>query len=373
MTPPGPELKPKLTLVPGVDPAKSEPETPADKPAQEQSTIIRLRLNVCLRNLPAFQLSGALPEIADDVVIELPYPVIEPQLASGRVAINPKLFHQAIPENFRQVFVVDATETPVLLPLQEVLQHIPSAALKMRHDQEQEEAVNYFDTPFSKQAQEDQKRFQSPRTEELASNKDQSAAAEIKDPESATPEIAPVATSDARTSESAEPEKPAAAEVENKTAEQLSTLPATPPETKPLPAEGSDKASSVEATSNAKEFVLKASCLPGVTACLISFADGLTMAGNFPPGLGADGICAMAPSLLQKIEKHMPESDLGKLTAMTLHCAKSPLTFFMEGNVCLTVLHSERQLEQVTHEQLVEMTKELAQIFAQPETTHVDH
>ena len=45
----------------------------------------------------------------------------------------------------------------------------------------------------------------------------------------------------------------------------------------------------------------------------------------------------------------------------------------MEGNVCLTVLHSEQTLEAVTQEQLVEMTKELAQIFAQPETTHVDH
>jgi predicted regulator of Ras-like GTPase activity (Roadblock/LC7/MglB family) len=363
MTPPGPELKPKLTLVPGVDPAKSEPETAVDRPAQEKGATIRLRLNVCLRNLPAFQLSGALPEIADDVMIELPYPVIEPQLASGRVAIDPKLFHQAIPENFRHVFVVDTTETPVLLPLQEVLQHIPSAALKMRHDQEQEEAVNYFDTPFSKQAQEDQKRFQGTELATASPSIGEQGAGSTEQPKSTENPV----------SKPGEAEKPATVEVENKAAEQLSTSPDAPSETKPLPAEGSEKAPSIEATSNAKEFVLKASCLPGVTACSISFADGLTMAGNFPPGLGADGICAMAPSLLQKIEKHMPESDLGELTAMTLHCAKSPLTFFMEGNVCLTVLHSERQLEQVTHEQLVEMTKELAQIFAQPETTHVDH
>jgi hypothetical protein len=36
----------------------------------------------------------------------------------------------------------------------------------------------------------------------------------------------------------------------------------------------------------------------------------------------------------------------------------------MQGNVCLSVLHSDKQLEQVTQEQLAEMTTELAQIFA---------
>ena len=128
-----------------------------------------------------------------------------------------------------------------------------------------------------------------------------------------------------------------------------------------------------EAKSNAKEIVIRVSCLPGVAGCSIAFADGLTMAGNLPPNLGADGLCAVAPSVLQKIQKHMPETDLGSLNSMTLNCSKSPMSFFMEGNICLTVLHSEQTLEAVTQEQLVEMTKELAQIFAQPETTHVDH
>ena len=97
------------------------------------------------------------------------------------------------------------------------------------------------------------------------------------------------------------------------------------------------------------------------------------MAGNLPPGIGAEGLCAVAPSVLQKIEKHILETDLGSLTSMTLHCAKSQLSFFMQGNICVTVLHSDHDLERVTQEQLAEMTKELAQVFAQPEITHVDH
>jgi predicted regulator of Ras-like GTPase activity (Roadblock/LC7/MglB family) len=115
--------------------------------------------------------------------------------------------------------------------------------------------------------------------------------------------------------------------------------------------------------------VLRASCLPGVSACSIGFADGLLMAGNLPPDIGAEGLCAMAPSLLQKIDKHMPETNLGALTAMTLHCSKKQLSFFMNGNVCLTVMHEEPELEPVTQEQLAEMSRELAQTFAQPENT----
>jgi predicted regulator of Ras-like GTPase activity (Roadblock/LC7/MglB family) len=394
LTPTHADLKPKLTLVPGVDPAKTEasaaPPSPPAQPAEaakSEAAVVRLRLNVCLRNLPAFQLSGELPEISDDILIELPYSVIEPQLASGRIAIEAKVFHGAIPEKFRNLFVVDATETPVLLPLQEVLQHLPTTALKMRHDQEQEEAIEHFETPFSLHAKEDQKRFGKPtsdagKTPEPPATPELPVAAPTETPQA---EAAPVEKAEEKAPAiAAEPEKPAAIEAEKKTvgteaeskAGSADHQPASPPPatTENQPATSAENTvAAAEAKSNAKEFVLRVSCLPGVAGCSIAFADGLTMAGNLPPGLGADGLCAVAPSVLQKLEKHMLETDLGPLNAMTLHCTKSPLSFFMQGNVCLTVLHAERTLELVTQEQLVEMTKELAQIFAQPETTHVDH
>jgi predicted regulator of Ras-like GTPase activity (Roadblock/LC7/MglB family) len=350
MTPPTEELKPKLTLVPGVDPVKREvsPVTsqPAD-PVKPEGPVIRLRLNVCLRNLPAFQLSGSLPEIADDVMVELPYSLVESQLASGRVAIEPKVFRDAIPEKFRDSFVVDTAETPVLLPLQEVLQHLPDAALKMRQDQEQEEAIDQFETPFSFHAKQDKERLSGTT---VPAQSDKPVEAENKAPAA---EKAPVEVQNKAAKAKTGKQKPA------------SKPPAAAPEPK--------AADPSEAKNNAKEFVLRASCLPGILGCSISFADGLTMAGNLPSGVSAEGICAVAPSVLQKIEKHMHETNLGPLTSMTLRCVKSPLTFFMVGNVCLTALHSDRDLEPVTHDQLAEMTKELAQIFAQPETTHVDH
>ncbi|HJT81804.1 MAG TPA: hypothetical protein VJ719_11445, partial [Chthoniobacterales bacterium] len=360
MTPPGPELKPKLTLVPGVDPVKSEPPAasgpppapPKPKPAKPSLTSIKLRLNVCFRNLPIFQLKGELPQIADDVLIELPYSVIEPQLASGRVAVESKLFQQAIPENYRDLFAVDAAETPVLLPLQEVLQHLPSEALQMRDDQEHEEAVDHFETPFSRHAQEDQTRFgKAPLGDNAETSKPAESGApapadvpKVEQPEvekitqpaasfeigkafsqpdsAAAGEASPVPTAESGQTAAPEPQTPATGE----TAEVKGSadVPAATDEVKTeieQPESSTPVAPTLEAKSSAKEFVLKASCLPGVAACSISFTDGLTMAGNFPPGAGADGLCAMAPSVLQKIEKHMLETNLGALTAMTLHCS----------------------------------------------------
>ena len=411
MAPPGSALKPKLTLVPGVEAAQTEAPTeePVSAPTPPEAATpagekIKLRLNVCLRNLPAFQLSGDLPEISDDVLIELSYSIVEPQLATGRIAIAPKVFHSAIPEQFRSVFVVDTAETPVLLPLQEVLQHLPTTALKMRQDQEREEAIDHFETPFSLQAKQDQQRLgkpaaESPKPEQPAGFKLGESSPEPGKVETATPVETPEGA--VEPTESAAPKKsrpakrrgvsavtPEPAEAARQPApaspspdlaqpaDVSAAQPGVEVETEPATESATpteSKATDVEATSNAKEFVLRISCLPGVTGCSIAFADGLTMAGNLPPTLGADGLCAVAPSVLQKIQKHMVGSDLGSLNSMTLNCSKSLMSFFMQGNVCLTVLHAGEIVEPVTQQQLLEMTKELAQIFAQPETTHVDH
>jgi hypothetical protein len=58
---------------------------------------------------------------------------------------------------------------------------------------------------------------------------------------------------------------------------------------------------------------------------------------------------------------------------VTLHGAKSPITFFMQENICLTVLHADGGLGSETQEKLAEMAKELSLMYTQPEPTHVDH
>jgi hypothetical protein len=81
----------------------------------------------------------------------------------------------------------------------------------------------------------------------------------------------------------------------------------------------------------------------------------------------------MAPSLLQKIERHMVDTKLGPLRAMTLHGEKSPMTFFMQGSICLSVLHVGEDLASQTQQELAEMTKALSRTYSQPEAAHVHH
>ena len=110
-----------------------------------------------------------------------------------------------------------------------------------------------------------------------------------------------------------------------------------------------------------------------MAACAITFTDGLSLAGNLPAELAADGLCAVAPSVLQKIDKHMVDTRLGPLRAVTLHAGKSPLTFIMHGNICLAALHAGDELNSESRNQLAAMVEELSQTYSQPEPTHVDH
>ena len=125
--------------------------------------------------------------------------------------------------------------------------------------------------------------------------------------------------------------------------------------------------------SDAKDAVARASALPGIRSCDVIFADGLSIAGNIPAEMHIDGLSAMAPTLLKKLEKHMLETQLGALTCLTVYGEKAPVTFFASGNVCLTAVHNAAELTAETRRELATITKELSRTYAQPGTTHVDH
>lgn len=295
-----------------------EPPAPAPAPApkieikKDDGLKISLPLRIVLQNLPEFQLNGDPNDVPDDVEIEFPFSLIEPQLALGRVTVTPLQFEEAMPENYREKFDPNEANTPVVLPLQEVLKHLPAASLRMREDQEQVEIPQVIETPFSLKAAEDAKRL----------NGDSAPVVEIA-PEQKDVDVTP----------------------QTAVAEAL----------------------------DAKTLVARASALPGIAACAVTFADGLSLAGNLPEDIRAEGLCAMAPSLLQRIGKHMPETKLGEVQAMTLHCSKSPITFLMEGNICLAALQKVEEISADTRAQLVAMLHELAKTFSNPEVAHVDH
>jgi predicted regulator of Ras-like GTPase activity (Roadblock/LC7/MglB family) len=379
MSAPSDDLKPKLALVPGVDgkieteQTEAEEILPAPAVAAGETGEVRivLSLQTVMQNMPAFQVNGPPENIPSDVRIELPFSLIEPQLASGRVAVPAKMFRDLVPETYRDLFVVDVAESPVLLPLQEVLNHLPTSALKMREDQEQIDAADLFETPFSIKAAEDARRFSSDAPEETAS-------AVVK------PGDAPALLEDAEAKVQADEEPAAPLKMANKFGVKRADKPQTETKEKseakkeaaidaPKNKKGEAKKHEKVDESGAKQVVARASSLAGVAGCSITFVDGLSLAGNLPEETRVEGLSAMAPSLLQRIDRHMLDTKLGPLTSMTLYCQKSPITFFMKGNVCLTVLHAGGDLAAETRNELAEITKELSRTYTQPETVHVDH
>ena len=122
-----------------------------------------------------------------------------------------------------------------------------------------------------------------------------------------------------------------------------------------------------------KEVVAQVSALPGVKACAITFSDGLGLAGELPEEIAVDGLSAMAPALVERIAQHVRETKIGSLLAVTLYASRSAVSFFAQGNICLTVLHAEGSLLPQTRTQIAELVEKLSRIYAQSETPHVDH
>src|SRR5713226_80982 len=159
VTAPCNDIRPKVICVP----AEPEPRTSfptKSAPAKESDAKIALSLTAVLKEVPAFQLNGNPSAVPEDVRVEFPLSLIEPQLASGRVVVSPKFLQNAMPEIYRALLKVDPVETPVSLPLQEILKNLPATVLRMRDDQEEIVLKETIETPFSIKADEDAKRFQ---------------------------------------------------------------------------------------------------------------------------------------------------------------------------------------------------------------------
>jgi len=326
VTAPCNDIRPKFIRVPAMEPEPRTGLPTKSAPAKESDAKIALALTAVLKEVPAFQLNGNPSAVPEDVRVEFPLSLIEPQLASGRVVVSPKVLQNAMPEIYRALLTVDPVGTPVSLPLQEILKNLPVTVLRMRDDQEEIVLKQTIETPFSIKADEDAKRFHA-------------GAGPV-------PKVSE--------------ESPEQAQLEEKIDNQGEDLSAV--------------ASAKEEKLDAKSVVARANALPGVAACAITFADGLSLAGNLPAELATEGLCAVAPSVLQKIDKHMVSVRLGPLRAVTLHAGKSPVTFLMHGNICLAALHAGGdELPSESRNQLATMVEELSRTYSQPEPAHVDH
>jgi predicted regulator of Ras-like GTPase activity (Roadblock/LC7/MglB family) len=370
MTPPSDDLRPKPEpwLTKESLAASEAPKLPAPVPAVAASPAspaevkIVLPLLPILRSLPSFQLTGDPSSVPAEARLELPFSLIEPQLAAGRISVTAKVFEVSLPAEYRSLFQSGEGAVDVSLPLQEVLKNLPAASLRMREDQVEQEAGQNFATPFSAKADEDAKRFNVPATPVakpvVASSPGEAGVPAATEPVAAgvAPASDPSAIETAATTEAAttltSAEPAAAAEVEKASDRPLRS---------PL-----QVALNTDEKLDAKGVVALVNKIPGVKACAILFGDGLSLAGGLPAELDTDGICAMAPSLMQRIENHLVDTKLGALRGMTLSCVKGSITFYMHENLCLAALHADIDLPGETRDKLGRIVHELSRKYSHP-------
>jgi predicted regulator of Ras-like GTPase activity (Roadblock/LC7/MglB family) len=301
---------------------------------------ISLPLLPILKSLPPMQLTGDPGSVPPDVRLELPFALVEPQLASGRVTITAKVFEVSMPASFRGLFQAGPGAVDVLLPLQEVLKNLPATSLRMRDDQEEQDAGQNFATPFSAKAEEDAKRFNVP----------------------ATPVAKPVVPEPV-----AAPSEPAAVEVAPEKTDAAAESATTQGEAGGRPLRTPlQVALGTDEKLDAKGVVALVNKIPGVKSCALLFGDGLSLAGSLPPELETEGICAMAPSLMQRLENHLVDTKLGLLRGMTLSCTKGAITFYMHENLCLAALHADLDLPSETREKLSRIVHEMSRKYSHP-------
>jgi len=337
-----PAAPPPVREGPTVAPVAAGPLEPTQEP------MVALPLRPILASLPPMQIAGDVDSVPADAKISFQMALIASQLATGKVAISPKDFHAALPEQYRGLFVPDAVEAPVPLSLPDVLANLPGDSLRVREDQVVATHDEMFETPFLAKAKEDAERFaRRPGTVLPAA-----APAEPEVPKAATPKV--------------ELPEVAKAEVPKVTSPDLKVA---------IPTASGETAKPVEAAPkfDAKAAIAQACALPGVASCSVIFADGLIIAGNIPDEMHMEGLSAVAPTMLKKLQKHMCETQLGPLSCMTVHGEKSPVTFFSAGDLCLTAVHNGTELSAESRRELSCITQELSRTYPQVETSHVDH
>lgn len=122
---------------------------------------------------------------------------------------------------------------------------------------------------------------------------------------------------------------------------------------------------------DAKKVVKLISQLPGLKACAVMFADGLKLAGQLESVSSGEGFCAMTPPFFRRAGNFTRELNLGEIQCVTLQTERALLSFFMQGDICVSVQHAgNRGFLPGVREKLFSATGELAKMYAMPAATH---
>jgi hypothetical protein len=283
---------------------------------------IKLRLQPILIDFPPQLEPAAIDSLhKTQAELALPMGLIQSQLPHGRVVIPAEIFCRALPDDLRPYFesIDPAAEIPI--PLQEIFSRLPASAIKLREDQEEDYPAVPIPTPFTEQADEDAKRFAQMPVEATE-------AGEAPEPKGEPLRIA----------------------FENDS-KRLQAIFHTD---EPL-----DLVKTIQNVGG----------LPGLKSCLLSTTDGLKLAGSFGEPGQEKAILTLLPELFGWTVSKLEGLQAGSLETVTFYYGLHQLSTFVQGKLCLTVVHDNRPFKPGIREKIRTVLNELAALSVPERTT----
>ena len=313
---------------PAIEPSSSPEERETSLPRAEDPLVqrikkegepaIKLRLQPILADFPPQLEPPAIHSLlGTEAEIVLPLNLIQSQLEHGRVVVPAEMFCQALPDDLKPYFATIDPAAEIPIPLQEIFSRLEPSAIKLREDQEMDHPEEAIPTPFTEQAEEDAKRF---------------AQVPVEAPPSAEETPRPS-------------DEPLTIAVESDS-ERLQAIFLTD---EPL-----DLARTIR----------NVAALPGLRSCLLSTTAGLKLAGSFDGPEREEAITTVLPELFSWTRSKLEALDAGTLETITLCYSQHQLSAFVQGNLCLTVLHDHRPFKPGVREKIQAVISELVALSA---------
>jgi len=330
--------------VPGQEKLEKAPLGGAARNGSEFPKTVRVALAPIVENLPS-ELQPSDPNALANkpgATIELPFELINSQLANGRVTIPFSTLLKSLPEDARRQFPQADTAAEVAIPVKDILQDYPQDLLRPRADQEPEETLPAIATPFAGPAKEDTERFanapEEREPEKVASDSHQLELIEHPATPSEAPqpvsEEAPVAEEKRDAVEKpASEERPAG---EQKPAPNFSALQSVFLTDEPL---------------DLNKVVQKVGDFPGIHSALFFAADG-SLEGE-PEKLGlTQSSVQLLSSLTHEVGQRVENLGFGQIETVTLGWKRELVTVFTRGESGFLVRHEKRPFKPGVREKI---------------------
>jgi hypothetical protein len=261
-----------------------------------------------------------------DAILKIPFALLKPQLASGKIAISTEKFRELVPADLKERFdSVDST-ADIPIPLEEVIPQLSPDAFRRRDDQEIVQEAESILTPFSEQVREDA----------------------IRLGRSEKPE------------ESSTPVPPAANAPLLQTGEVLSAAPVAQESPKLVNIERLQSIFMTDESLDLGEVIAHIAKLPGLTASLLTYRDGRKIAGDLRGLKQEPALAPLLAELFNQADAQISPLNLGALETLTLHCGGQQLSAFLHRGYSLIVLHENRPFKPGVREKIRTVLNEIA-------------